>query len=120
MRATCTLYHSFFPAANVAVGAQPQSQTVNESQVFVFNCSNSSVSSPPTWIINGVHYFPSELPPNYYVNETGLVGVARAEMNQSTCQCVFVTTSFGGMELHFHTFTSTPAVLTVLDTITGE
>ena len=111
------LFISFiFPAANVAVGAQPQNQTVNELQVFVFPCLKPAVSSLPTWIINEVHYFPSELPPNYYVNETGLVGVATAEMNQSTYQCVLVTTSFDGMTTKLHTFNSTPAVLTVIQT----
>ena len=98
------------------MGAQPLSQTVNELQVFVFPCSSSAVSSLPTWIINEVHYFPSELPPNYYVNETGLVGVATAEMNQSTYQCMFVTTSFDGMSSRFQTIISTPpAVLTVIE-----
>ena len=104
-----------FPVANIALSAQPQHQTVNELQVFAFPCPNPPVSSLPTWIINEVHYFSSELPPNYYVNETGLVGVATAEMNQSTYQCVFVTTSFDGMTTRLHTFSSTPAVLTVLE-----
>ena len=62
-----------------------------------------------------MHYFPSELPPNYYVNETGLVGVATNDMNQSTYQCQFVTTSFDGMESSIRTLLSNPpAMLTVL------
>ena len=105
-----------FPAANVDVGDHPQSQKVNEFQVFVFRCSSTAVSSLPTWIINGEHYFPSELPPNYYVNETGLVGVARAGMNQSTYQCMFLTTLYDGMASRFQVLISTPAaVLTVLE-----
>ena len=102
-------------AANVAVVPLLQNQTVNKLEVFVFPCSNPNVTSLPTWIINRVHYFPSELPSNYYVNETGLVGVARAEMNGSTYQCVFVTTSFNGMVSSFNTLMSNPAVLTVLE-----
>ena len=98
------------------MGPLPQSQTVNKSQVFVFNCSNPTVSSLPTWIINGIHYFPSELPSNYYVNETGLVGVARVGMNGSTYQCIFLATSFNGMQSRCHELISTPAaVLTVLE-----
>ena len=104
-----------FPLADVAMILSPQSQTVDESQEFVFPCANPSVSSPPTWIINGVHYFPSELPSNYCINATGLIGVATADLNQSTYQCVFVTATFAGGFLATDTITSSPAaVLTVI------
>ena len=102
-------------SADVAVSLSPQSQTVGESQEFVFPCTNPSVSSPPTWIINGVHYFPSELPPNYCINATGLIGVATADLNQSTYQCVFITATFAGGFLATDTIISSPAaVLTVI------
>ena len=105
----------FFPSANVAVRISPQSQTVEESQEFVFPCTNFGVSSSPTWIINGEHYFSSELPSNYYINATGLVGVATAALNESTYQCVFVTATFGGGFLTTDTIVSLPpAVLTVI------
>ena len=103
-------------SAKGALGVIPRSQTVNELQVFVFPCSSPSADILPTWIINGVHYFPSELPSNYYVNETGLVGVARAEINQSIYQCVFVTISLvGGFISIDDTVTDPPAILTVLE-----
>ena len=100
-----------------ALGVVPRSQTVTVSQVFVFSCSTPSASKIiPTWIINEAHYFPSELPPNYYVNETGLVGVARAEMNHFTYQCMIVTISFfGGFVSIDETVTDPPAILTVLE-----
>ena len=73
------------------------------------------MSSPPTWIINGVHYVPSELPPNYCVNATGLVGMATADLNQSTYQCVFVTATYEDSIFKTHTLTSSPpAILTVI------
>ena len=100
-----------------ALGVSPRIQIVNESQVFVFSCSSPSTSDIlPTWIINEVHYFPSELPPNYYVNETGLVGVARADINQSTYQCVFVTLSLVGGFLNIDdNVTDPPAILGVFE-----
>ena len=82
--------------------------------MFLFSCSSPSTDILPTWIINEVHYFPSELPPNYYVNETGLVGVARAEINQYTYQCMSVTLSLvGGFISIDDTVTDPPAILTV-------
>ena len=81
----------------------------------MFLCTNPSVSSSPTWIINSVHYFPSELPPKFCVNATGLIGVATADLNQSTYQCVLVTDSYNGGFLTSDTITSLPpAVLTVI------
>ena len=92
------------------------SQTVNESQPFVFPCSSLSTDILPTWIINNVHYFPNELlPPEYCINATGLVGVATADLNQSTYQCVIVSVSFSGGFLDVDQMMSTPpAVLTVI------
>ena len=100
-----------------ALGVVPHSKTVTESQVFVFSCSSPSASKTlPTWIINEAHYFPSELPPNYYVNETGLVGVAGAEMNHSTYQCTFATISLAGGFININdTVTDPPVILTVLE-----
>ena len=99
----------------VSANVSPQSQTVNESQVFVFPCSSSTVSSSPTWIINGVHYFPSELPSNYCVNQTGLIVLATADLNQSTYQCAFVSATFSGGFLDIDNQISLPpAVLTVI------
>ena len=84
--------------------------------MFVFPCSSPSADILPTWIINEVHYFSSELSSNYYVNETGLVGVAKAEMNQFTYQCVFVTISLvGGFISNDETVTDPPMILTVLE-----
>ena len=105
---------NFWPTGSVL--GSPQSQTVNELEVFVFPCSSSTVSSLPTWIINGVHYFPSELPPNYCVNQTGLIGVATADLNQSTYQCAFVSATLTGGFLDIDDQISLPpAVLTVIN-----
>ena len=49
-------------------------------------------------------------------DEMGLVGVARAEMNQFTYQCVFVSISLAGLFVNINAVASDPpAILTVLE-----
>ena len=94
---------------------EPQSQTVNLGDTFFFQCTNPDTTSPPTWIIDGVDYLPSQLPPNLCVNSTGLVGVATKGLNQSTFQCSFVVLILIGGVLSPAITPATPvAVLTVL------
>ena len=96
------------PSASIARGVSTKSQTVSESQLFVFPCSSPSADILPTWIINETHYFPSELPPNYYINATGLVGVATTDLNQTTFQCVIVTVTLSGGLLNVDEMISIP------------
>ena len=107
----------FFPTVKTTHGqvVEPQSQIVNLGDPFFFQCTIPDITSPPTWIIDGVHYFPSQLPPNLCVNSTGLVGVATKGLNQSTFQCSFVVlTLIGGVLSPAITPTTPVAVLTVL------
>ena len=93
----------------------PQSQNVTVGNTFFFQCTNPDISSPPTWIIDGIYYFPSQLPPNLCVNSTGLVGVATKELDQSTFQCIFVVLILIGGVLSPASTPATPvAVLTVM------
>ena len=68
---------------------KPTDQTAEVGELAFFQCQYSLEFFLPSWIINGVEYLPSELPPNHWINSSGLIVRASKEINRTSYECSF-------------------------------